>query len=541
MALLRLHKGRMVLSGVFSAPPEALCPTKLRKGGWSFPVCGDVYRRLAALYGTMQVDGSLKDAFREIKAGQDLLLAIAESSDWDGRVDLLDYQRVGVAWMVAAERCLLADDRGCGKTVQAVVAGAALNPSHAVVVAPTAMAGTWAEHIDYWAGRECLILSGSAHERQAIFERWYEDGGWLVCNSDVLHIHEADFIRAHPDLIVVDEAHFLRNGRLPKPTPSGKKLRGEAFTTLCKLAKRTRGLFLLTGTPKVNSDADWWPLLHLIDPQRFGSYWSFVFRFLEVDDSGYGMKVGQIRPGEVENLSRLLKPYALRRSKPPGLPEMRNRRIQVTLEGVQETLYRAMETDSSATLGDQTVDADAVVAQITRLRQLVLDPKAVFPDYEGPNAKLDALLGYLAEHDDKVVVFTNFATVVDRYAAELNAKGIETVTIHGGVKNRQAAKDALQKGSARVLVATMKTGGEGLTLTAANRVVILDPSWHPAGNEQSIDRVLRIGQTAEFVETVIIDAPGTVEDFVWQTVRTKGHVTVSDVLGYLRDRKRGEV
>jgi SNF2 family DNA or RNA helicase len=203
----------------------------------------------------------------------------------------------------------------------------------------------------------------------------------------------------------------------------------------------------------------------------------------------------------------------------------------------QQDLYDQMAKEALIMWGSRAIAVDVKIAQITRLRQLVTDPGALLEGYTGGSGKLDKLVEEVREAPGKVVVFSQFAEIIERASKVLTEAGFKTVTLTGrkNRKQRDAAVEQLQKGDARVLLATIKTGGEGLTLTAASKVVFLDPAWNPAGLQQAEDRIYRIGQLADLVETVILRTSNSIDDFMWDVIARKDQVSMDDVLAYLKE------
>jgi SNF2 family DNA or RNA helicase len=515
---LRLHgKDRMLLMSQDLPPDE--WQGRWQGAGWSFPIDEDLVTRLILRSREVRVDERLREVLSGRESINQTLQAIADLEDCDGRADLYDWQRVGVRWLAVAGRAILADDRGIGKTVQAIVAAEELGAKKVLVICSKGMAETWEDHIRRWMKTPPPTAAPTGMTLAK--DLWTT--GWVIINPTQL-AGMVDDLRGQIDLIIVDEAHLLRNRKT------------KAFQALKTL--RSDYLFLLTGTMKVNKIGDVWPLLHVLHPKRFTSYWSFVYRFCEVTDNGYGLKVGDIRREEIGNMAKLLSSYVLRRERANvlDLPEPKpERTIWCEMTKAQANLYEQMEREAVAMCDDQTVAADVKIAQITRLRQLLVDPGAIWPGYHGGSGKYAALLREVRASEGKLLVFSQFAEVIDRCSCFLESWEVKTVIMTGKTskKQRDEVVKKFQEGDAKVFLATLKTGGEGLTLTAADKVVLLDPAWHPAGNQQAQDRVNRIGQTKS-TETIILRIKDTIDDFMWAIVEGKGQVTIVDLVDYLR-------
>jgi SNF2 family DNA or RNA helicase len=520
------RRGRMRVSPDMIVPHSLDSYRDLIHGRYSFPVCGDITRRLLEVNPDMEISGALSDVFAGIQSKQEATLTIARASDWDGDCRLFPFQRVGVEWLRLVGRGILADEQGLGKTVMAVTAATSLDPDRCVIICSTTMIDTWAEHLMKWnPGSKRWVLGET--KRDETLAWWREEGGYLITNYDRAGIHEKDI---HADLVIIDEAHHSRNRKT------------EVSATVRKIARRAENLFLLTASPTVNKLSDIWPLLNMCDPKRFGSFWGFAFRFCDIDDTGYGLKIRGIRQGEQENLDRILKPYVLSRRGMLGLNPSEYRIIPYPMVGEEKRLYNEMRDTGMCEYKGSRVEAMDTLAQITRLRQLALSPQLLFPDYDGMS-KVDFLAPIINEWPGQVVIFTSYAVLAGIVVAHLSIRdNIMTVGLTGDMSHteREENLSAFRAGVARVIVVTHGTGGEGLTLTEADRAIFLDLAWHPAGNEHAAKRILRHGQKSDKTQIIIIHSKNTVEDHVRDIIAEKRPVTIQEILARSPELSRSQ-
>ena len=491
--------------------PGCLSTFETRRGRTSFPVCGDIVRRLMNHDKELELSDDLWDTLAGIHQGQMDLDNIAKDDNPEGDMRLYPYQRIAVQWLVTIKRGILADEQGLGKTVEACCAAAQVNPKRSIIICPTAMMQKWGQHVEDWISGIQITYLGEDRRRESI-EDWKLYGGYLITNYDRATIEESSLLIA--DLVIIDEAHKLRN-------------RKTAMTkAISRIALKSEYLFLLTATPTVNGPEDVWTLLKMIDKARWGSFWGFVFRFCETSDTGYGLKIVGLRDSEGPALEAVLRPYTLRRSGSLGLKESEVRWIDVPLTGLQKDLYEEM--DATGECGG--IMAFDTLAQFTRLRQLALHPGLIFPDYDGPS-KLDILPDLIRERDGQVVVFTSFAGLATKAVEVLEQAGIGASKITGDldVKERELSLSLFKSGASRVLVVTHGTGGEGLDLTEADRAVFLDLAWNPAGNEHAEKRILRHGQLSDRTEIIHLHSPETIEDAVREIVEQKRPATIKEI------------
>jgi len=512
---------RMVLRTRNKVPRE-LNTFKSAEGEYRFPVCGDILRRLLSLDPDIVIDDELQRIFAEVKQIQQICEGIKSNSDMPGRADLFPYQRVAVHWLAATRRGILADGQGLGKTVMALVSAQMLSPRRAIIIAPLTKLPDWVSHVLEWIpGANALKFHGTADQRAEIFQRWLEQDGYLVMNFSTMQAHEVEIIRAlgSEDLMIVDEAHKLRN----------RKTGG--YKTAKKISRKVGGVFLITASPTVNAAEDIWTLLSILDPLRFGSFWGFVYRFMYVEDDGFGLKIAGVKESEREALSNIIKPYILRRAEELKLAELKFRREEYDMHGTQAKLYDQMLKDMHCEYNNEEVKVWDKLAQITRLRQLALSPKLLYKNYKGPS-KLDMLAGMIQEREGQVVIFAIYAKLVDLAVKVLKDAGISSVCVSGGLSanQRSEALASFKSGEARVIILTHGTGGEGLDLVEADRAIFLEYAWHPAGNEHAAKRIHRYGQLSENVEIIFLHTMNSIEDHIYDIIMDKREVTIRELM-----------
>jgi SNF2 family DNA or RNA helicase len=476
--------------------------------GESFPICGDIVRRLREELPQLELGGALRRHLAEIAAQQKRARWIAEQEDVPGDPRLLPHQRVAVDWLRCVRRGILADAQGLGKTVMSLSAVPA-DARRVLIVCSNAKRIDWAEHGEGWTHLPARIHDGGSPGK------W---DGILVIGYAGAVTHWRDLRKA--DVVIVDEAHQARNRKT------------QLFIALTRIVRDAGHVFLLTATPTVNVGHDVWTLLHLADPQRWGSYWSFVFRFFRVTKGYFGMSVSrEPAPDQQEALDRVLSAYALRREGVLDLPELRWETVPYRLPDQQRLLYEELRETGSV----EGVSAYEEVAVITRLRQLAIDPGLFLPSYEGPS-KLDLLERVLAKHRGQAICFTMFSQLADRAAARIPG----VVAFHGGTSaaDREKILKDFRWGTVETLVLTYGVGGEGLNLTEANRVILLDPPWHPAGVGHAVHRIHRYGQTSGDLAVISLHATGTIEDDIRELIAEKRQVSVDELLRRVYGREQ---
>ena len=312
------------------------------------------------------------------------------------------------------------------------------------------------------------------------------------------------------DTLILDEAQAIKNAT----TASAKAAR------LLKADHR----LALSGTPVENHIGELWSVFEVLNPGMLGSIRAF----------DGAISNGVQDDGEMELLSRALRPFILRRTKgqvAPELPKKTEQTVYCEMKPPQRRLYDELRTYYRQSLLSDGDDARIrrskikVLEALLRLRQAACHPGLIDRrrDHE-PSAKLDALIPQILEVIDggsKALVFSQFTSLLRIVRERLEGQGIEYEYLDGRTRNRSARVDRFQKDSScRLFLISLKAGGLGLNLTAAEYVFILDPWWNPAVEAQAIDRTHRIGQNRKVFAYRLI-ARDTVEDRILELQQTK--------------------
>ena len=421
---------------------------------------------------------------------------------------LRPYQHEGYVWMrrlaEAGFGAILADDMGLGKTVQTLallLARAAAGP--ALVVAPTSVCGNWAAETARFApALACCVYGQGEVERAAQIDQ--AAPGEVLIVSYALLLRDAEAFAAKPwATLVLDEAQALKNAAT---------LRVQAVATLqadFKLA--------LSGTPVENRLADLWSIMNLLNPGLLGSAARFAERF--------GNPIERQRNEAARSrLRRLVSPFLLRRTKAQVLTDLPPRteivqRIEPSdderafLEALRrEALARIAQMDPA----DPSKNRFNVLAELTKLRRAACDPRLAAPEFGRIGAKVQAferLASELVESRHQALVFSQFTDFLKLLAERLDAAGLKYQYLDGSTPAaaRTERVAAFQRGEADLFLISLKAGGFGLNLTAADYVIIADPWWNPAAEDQAMGRAHRIGQARPVTVYRLVTA-GSVEE-----------------------------
>ena len=435
----------------------------------------------------------------------------------DLRATLRPYQLDGFRWLArlwdARIGGILADDMGLGKTMQVIATIARAHDRGEVggdagpvlVIAPTSVVGTWLGELATFAPHlPVAAVTATERKRGTSLATAIAGAEVVITSYAVLRLDDAAFHSVRWAGVVVDEAQFVKN-RQAKTHLAVRKL-GAPFTVA------------VTGTPLENSLMDLWSLLSLTAPGLYPRPDVFTKNYRKPIESGE-------RPELLDLLRRRIRPLMLRRTKEQVALDLPPKQIQVLpLEPhpVHRHIYdRHLQRERQRVLGlleDPESNRVAILAALTRLRQLALDPALVDPTHAGKAtpAKVDFLVDQLRElaaEGHRALVFSQFTGFLRGVEAALARSGLHTTYLDGSTTDRQAVVDDFRQGDAVAFLISLKAGGFGLTLTEADYVFVLDPWWNPAAEAQAIDRAHRIGQSRPVTVYRLVSA-GTIEEKV---------------------------
>lgn len=404
------------------------------------------------------------------------------------QAELRDYQQQGFDWLArlahwGAGACL-ADDMGLGKTLQALTLllhRANIGP--ALVIAPTSLGYNWIHEASRFAPSLNIHHFGPG-DRQAMLQN-VAAFDLVICSYGLLQNEITDLAKVKWASIVADEAQAIKN----------------SDTKRAQAAMQLQGEFKLitTGTPLENHLGELWSLFQFINPGLLGTQEQFNERFA-VPIEQQGSRSAR------QQLKQLLRPFILRRLKTDVLDELPSRTeitLPVTLSAEETAMYEAMRQQALERMEDESIPANQrrfkILAEITRLRQLCCHPKLVLNDSPISSSKLNTLLELLPElkeNGHRALIFSQFVTHLTLIRQQLDEQGISYQYLDGSTpaKQRDDAVKAFQAGEGDLFLISLKAGGTGLNLTAADYVIHMDPWWNPAVEDQASDRAHRMGQ-----------------------------------------------
>jgi len=430
------------------------------------------------------------------------------------RAELRAYQLEGYGWMARLAHwgvgACLADDMGLGKTVQALALLLDRAPDGpALVVAPTSVCHHWLDQMQRFAPTLRGIAFGEGDRQEILSSLGPFDV--LVCSYGLLQHEHERLTELQWHTAVMDEAQAIKNRN------ASRSRAARALQADFRLA--------LSGTPVENRLDELWSLFQFVEPGLLGSHADFVARIvrpIERDGDRHAR----------HHLRRVLRPFILRRTKDQVLEDLPTRTtdlVYVDLEPREAAHYEALRRRAVERIAEADQDGPPspvlLLAEITRLRQACCNANLVTPELDLPSAKLaalDELLHGLRQSRRRVLVYSQFVGHLQVVRTFLDHSGVSYQYLDGqiAVAERQRRVAAFQQGDGDVFLISLRAGGTGLDLTAADAVIHLDPWWNPAVEDQASDRVHRIGQHRP-VNIYRLIARGTIEERIVALHHTK--------------------
>ena len=410
---------------------------------------------------------------------------------------LRGYQKEGFCWIKTLKHNqfggILADDMGLGKTLQVIsflwsefqesVPG---ENRRALVVTPASLVFNWMNEIERFApGLPATVVTGDAKERKALIKNAGEREV-LITSYDLLKRDLKAYQKLDFAVQIIDEAQYIKNHG----------------TQAAKAVKEIRSEFrlALTGTPVENRLSELWSIFDFLMPGFLYSYEKFR-KEIELPAVQYS------NSDAMERLQKVIRPFVLRRLKRDvlkDLPDKLEKDMFSLLESEQKELYEAHTERLRLMLGMQS-DAEfrtsklQILAEITRLRQICCYPGLVYEGYKGNSSKLEMcmeLVQNAVNGGHKILLFSQFTTMLDVLAVRLKKAKVSFYMLTGATSKEKRAQmvQAFNEDDTSVFCISLKAGGTGLNLTAADIVIHYDPWWNLAVQNQATDRAHRIGQ-----------------------------------------------
>lgn len=454
---------------------------------------------------------------------------------------LRPYQKAGYDWLQFLNQYrfggCLADDMGLGKTVQTLALlqsqkeAGIKEPS--LLIMPTSLLYNWAlEAKKFTPKLKVMFYTGTYREKNT---EQFEGFDLILTSYGILRL-DIDLIQSFRfNYVILDESQAIKN-----PTSIITK-------AVRKLNSAHR--LILTGTPIENSTMDLWSQMSFVNPGLLGSQNFFRDEFqIPIEKKNDEDKS--------RRLYNLIKPFILRRHKSQVATDLPEKVESIQYCEMSEEQEKAYEEAKAyyRNLILQSIDTDGinksqlvVLQGLTKLRQLANHPRMVDPEYQDGSGKFEDVLHKLETaigENHKILIFSQYIKHLDLFRAYLNEKEVTYAYLDGSTKDRQAEVESFQNNeSIKIFLISLKAGGLGLNLTAADYVFILDPWWNPAIEAQAVDRAHRIGQN-KTVFTYKFITKNSVEEKILALQQTKKQLAddlISNEDGFIKSLTREDV
>ena len=436
---------------------------------------------------------------------------------------LREYQKDGYNWFRTLDFLgfggILGDEMGLGKTLQTITLLLSKPDSKTLIIAPTSLIYNWKNEFKKFAPSMKIAISNGNREERGELIINYKEYDVIITTYNLLR-RDLELYDMEFDYCILDEAQNIKN----QSSLSAKSVK----------EIKARNRFALTGTPIENSLMELWSIFDFVMPGYLYNEKKFMTRYYRRLEEG---------PEILEELNRLVKPFILRRYKKSvikELPDKIEKHLFVPLSDEQKVVYETYADYVKDLIQKKVEDFEftkskiEILAYITKLRQICLDPSVTMENYLGTSGKIDALIEILEqsiEEGHKILVFSQFTSVLKNISKILKEKQFLFSYLDGTVSsaNRIKMVDEFNIGPNSIFLISLKAGGTGLNLTSADIVIHFDPWWNPAVEDQATDRAHRIGQE-NIVEVIKLISSGTIEEKIIELQGSKREL-ISKVLG----------
>ncbi|MEG1287843.1 MAG: SNF2 helicase associated domain-containing protein, partial [Bacilli bacterium] len=476
-------------------------------------------------YGFIEVDKNFEALIDNFNKYKNLSIDLSKKD-----LDILrDYQETGVKWMTTIAKCgfggILADEMGLGKSIQTIKYIKLKIKENKekrlfLIVAPTSLIYNWQEEFNKFGENIKICIINEAKNTRVMKIKSLEDVDVVITTYGLLRQDIDEYKDIIFDTFIIDEAQNIKN------------LNSGITSVVKEINADTK--FALTGTPIENSIFELWSIFDFIMP----GFLPNITKFKQI----YNNKV--IEEGSFGDLNKQISPFILRRKKKEVLKELPDKienTVIVEMSEEQKKYYVAQleitkkAIDEASNNNEYMKNQILILSLLTKLRQICIDPHLLIEDYDGPSAKFDAIIDILngvIANDHKVLLFSQFPSSLKLLMPYLRENNITYSFLDGQTKSKERMNlvDSFNSDKTNVFLISLKAGGTGLNLTAADIVIHLDPWWNPAVENQATDRVHRIGQVNK-VEVIKLICKGTIEERIIELQKKKQNLSDNIIEG----------
>ncbi|MBU3182366.1 DEAD/DEAH box helicase [Clostridium psychrophilum] len=477
----------------------------------------------------LYLDAKIKENHLEFIKGSKFLENVENTYDYLNKKEinipvnlkakLRGYQIDGFKWLKSLSILgfggILADEMGLGKTIQIIAFILSEQNTKSIVISPTSLVYNWKVELDKFA--PCLrvaIVHGRKSDRIKLINN-LEDYDIILTTYGTLRMDIKLYDNITFDNCIIDEAQNIKN------------YKAQNAKVIKDVKAKVR--FALTGTPIENNLTELWSIFDFIMPEYLFTKETFESKFIYSKECNLG------------ELRSLIKPFLLRRTKKEvlkELPDKIEKKFIVEMTTAQKSIYKSYIKFVQGEMKNNEGKKIEIFSYLTRLRQICLDPSLVVDEYNGGSGKLKIATELIQKHigeGGKVLLFSQFTSVLKNIGKELSEKGISYFYLDGKTNSKDRIKLVNEFNNSQdrlVFLISLRAGGTGLNLTSANLVIHFDPWWNPAVENQATDRAHRIGQR-NVVEVIKLVAKGTIEEKIISLQENKKDIIDSVITGEL--------
>ena len=427
------------------------------------------------------------------------------------KATLRDYQLTGFKWFKTLSHYefggILADEMGLGKTIQTIAFLLSEKNKKSIIVTPTSLIYNWRSEFEKFAPTMRIkVVHGNKEDREFTKDE-IKNVDVLITTYGTLRNDYNLYDDITFDFCIIDEGQNIKNPL----SQSSEVVKG----------LKAKVKFALTGTPIENNLMELWSLFDYILPGYLYSKRKFQDKFIKVEKG-------------LEELKKLIRPFILRRLKNDvmsELPDKIEKRFLIEMTEEQKKVYKAYVDDVKIKMKEKdfTTDKITIFSYLTKLRQLTLDPSILIEGYTGGSGKIDVtveLIQDFTKEKHKILLFSQFTSVLDSIKKVLESEGIEYFYLDGSTKAServQLVNEFNESDKVKIFLISLKAGGTGLNLTSADIVIHFDPWWNPAIEDQATDRAHRFGQK-NVVEVIKLIAKGSIEEKIIKLQESKKEI-----------------
>ncbi|WP_294385848.1 SNF2 helicase associated domain-containing protein [uncultured Clostridium sp.] len=427
------------------------------------------------------------------------------------KATLRDYQLTGFKWFKTLSHYefggILADEMGLGKTIQTIAFLLSEKNKKSIIITPTSLIYNWRSEFEKFAPTMNIKVVHGNKENREFTKDEIKDIDVLITTYGTLRNDHDLYDDITFDFCIIDEGQNIKNP-LSQSSEVVKELKAKVK-------------FALTGTPIENNLIELWSLFDYILPGYLYSKRKFQDKFMKGENGS-------------EELKKLIRPFILRRLKSDvmsELPDKIEKRFLIEMTEEQKKVYKAYVDDVNVKMKEKdfTTDKITIFSYLTKLRQLTLDPSILIEGYTGGSGKIDVtveLIQDFIKEKHKILLFSQFTSVLDSIKKVLEAEGIEYFYLDGSTKAServQLVNEFNESNKVKIFLISLKAGGTGLNLTSADVVIHFDPWWNPAIEDQATDRAHRFGQK-NVVEVIKLIAKGSIEEKIIKLQESKKEI-----------------